>query len=190
MTLPARIHPRQHQLSRISPLRAALQLMLWLAVLPWTSTLEDEPTPAPAQPPGNPPFEYMVTKIEVVDLERSLAFYRDFFGYQEVLRTPVSPAGMVQVYTTRGGHNFRDGLTLVAQRDRAGPIVPGALNTLVFSVTNLRQVLARIAAAGYTITKQPIETRNYPSPVTSSVVIAYVQDPNGYRIEIVEWKPR
>jgi hypothetical protein len=64
-----------------------------------------------------PPFEYMITKIRVADLEKSLEFYSSFFGYKEVLRTPESPAGAVQVYTSKDGCNFRHGLTLVREKD-------------------------------------------------------------------------
>ena len=145
--------------------------------------------PAAAPAGARPPFEYTVTKINVLNLDESVAFYAQFFGYREVLRTKPSPSGMVQVYTTRGGENFRDGLTFVHDPGRTGPLERGALNTLVFSVTDIADVVRRIEAAGYKITRAPFETRGYPTPVTSAAVIAYAADPSGYPVEIVEWKP-
>lgn len=136
-----------------------------------------------------PPFEYMITKINVADLEKSLEFYSSFFGYKEVLRTPVSAAGMVQVYTTKGGRNYQHGLTLVSEQERIAPVVKGALHTIVFSVKDIANLVDRIEAAGYEITMAPRETKNYASSVSSSAVIAYALDPNGYPVEMVEWKP-
>ncbi len=136
-----------------------------------------------------PPFEYMITKINVVDLEKSLEFYSSFFGYKEVLRTPVSPAGVVQVYTTKDGRNFQHGLTLVHEKERNAPVAMGALRTIVFSVHDIAGLVDRIEAAGYEITRAPRETKNYATSVTSSAVIAYALDPNGYPVEMVEWKP-
>ena len=137
----------------------------------------------------HPPFEYMVTKISVVELEESLEFYSSFFGYKEVLRTPVSPAGVVQVYTTKDGLNFQHGLTLVHEKERNVPVAKGALHTIVFSVDDIAGLVDRIEAAGYEITMAPRETKNYATSVTSSAVIAYALDPNGYSVEMVEWKP-
>lgn len=136
-----------------------------------------------------PPFEYMVTKIDVRDLEHSLRFYSEFFGYKEVIRTKPTANGSVQVYTTRGGQNFHDGLTFVYTPGLAlSPGTPG-LHTLVFSIRDLATTLSRLSAAGYTITRPARETRAYVAPESSSVVIAYVEDPNGYSLELVEWKP-
>lgn len=134
-----------------------------------------------------PPFEYMATKIWVHDLEASLAFYETVFGYQQVIRTATSPIGMVQVYTTRGGHDFQDGLTLVYEPDRALPGA-GALHTLVFSVRDLADTIKRIEATSQPITRAPREVTNYASAVSSRVIIAFAEDPNGYAIEIVEWR--
>lgn len=136
-----------------------------------------------------PPFEYMVTKIDVGDLEKSLRFYSEFLGYQEVIRTRPTAEGSIQVYTTRGGQNFRDGLTFVHTPGRAtSPNNPG-LHTLVFSIKNIEATLGKIAAAGYKIIRPARETKAYVTAKSSSVVVAYVADPNGYQVELVEWKP-
>jgi lactoylglutathione lyase len=136
-----------------------------------------------------PPFEYMVTKIDVSDLEKSLRFYSDFLGYQEVIRTRPTPEGSVQVYTTRGGHNFRDGLTFVHTPGRAiSPNNPG-LHTLVFSIKNIDETLRKITSAGYKIVRPARETKAYVTSKSSSVIIAYVADPDGYQVELVEWRP-
>lgn len=136
-----------------------------------------------------PPFEYMVTKIDVSDLDRSLKFYSDFLGYQEVIRTPPTPEGSVQAYTTRGGQNFRDGLTFVYTPGRViSPKNPG-LHTLVFSIKDLNNTLSKMTAAGYPLIRPARETKAYVTETSSSVIIAYVADPDGYQVELVEWRP-
>ena len=137
----------------------------------------------------SPPFEYMVTKIDVGDLEKSLRFYSEFLGYQEVIRTRPAIDGSVQVYTTRGGENFQHGLTFVHTPGRIiSPNNPG-LHTLVFSIKDIIATLNKMNAAGFRTIHSARETKAYVSSKSSSVVIAYVADPNGYQVELVEWKP-
>jgi catechol 2,3-dioxygenase-like lactoylglutathione lyase family enzyme len=135
-----------------------------------------------------PPFEYMITKIVVANLDKSIEFYSRFFGYKEVLRTPRSAAGVINVYTTKGGQNYQHGLTFVHKAGVSKPIEKGALHTIVFSVKDIAGLVNRIEAAGYEITMAPRETKNYSDSVTSSAVIAYALDPDGYPVEMVEWK--
>ena len=147
---------------------------------------------AAAQSPTNtprPPFEYMQIKINVGDLEKSMEFYSTFFGYKEVMRTPVSPSGMINVVTTKNGKDFQDGLIFVHQQGKSAPKDPGALNTILFSVRDISGLIKRLEAAGHKIVSPPTETKNYASSVTSSAVIAYTLDPDGYSVEMVEWKP-
>jgi predicted enzyme related to lactoylglutathione lyase len=63
------------------------------------------------------------------------------------------------------------------------------LHTLVFSIKNIETTLGKIAAAGYKIIRPARETKAYVTEKSSSVVIAYVADPDGYQVELVEWKP-
>jgi len=148
------------------------------------------PSPASAaEEVRKAPFEYLIFKVRVGDLQKSLDFYATFFGYKEVLRTKPSPTGAVQVYLTRGGENFRDGLTLVHDPANPPPADRGALHTIVFSVRDIMGTVKRLEGAGHKITRPPTSTGNYPSPLTSSAVIGYTVDPNGYPVEMVEWKP-
>lgn len=146
-------------------------------------------TALPVASAERPPFEYMVTKIDVRDLDESLRFYSEFLGYREVIRTKPAANGSVQVYTTRGGKNFRDGLTLVHTPGREWKPGSVGLHTLVFSIRDIHDTLRRLSAAGYTITRPAQETQAYATEASSGVVIAYVADPNGYSVELVEWKP-
>ena len=59
----------------------------------------------------------------------------------------------------------------------------------MFSVRDISGLIKRLEAAEHKIVSPPTETKNYASSVTSSAVIAYTLDPDGYSVEMVEWKP-
>lgn len=165
--------------------RLVTSLGLLLSALVWMGV----PRASAAEGARKAPFEYLAVKINVGDLDKTLAFYETFFGFKPAVRTNPSPTGMVQVYTTRGGENFRDGLTFVYEPGKPAPADRGALHTIVLSITDIMGTVKKLEAAGHKITRAPQSTDRYPSPLTSSVVIGYTVDPNGYPIEMVEWKP-
>jgi len=180
MAHAANLHETRRETARSSDIGFA---WLVLIVLAFTSTTKT------AHADEGPPFEYMVTKIDVSDLDKSVRFYSEFLGYKEVIRTRPTPEGSVQVYTTHGGENFRDGLTFVYTPGRTISANNPGLHTLVFSIKNLDETLGKMIAAGHKVLRPPRETKAYVSSKSSSVVIAYVADPDGYQLELVEWKP-
>ncbi|MFI6679359.1 VOC family protein [Kribbella sp. NPDC050470] len=115
----------------------------------------------------------------VSDLERSLAFYRAV-GYTELGTVPFDDGGKL-VWLKLSGETSVS-LELV-HRPAAGPVEPGGFEHLAIEVESLTTTIDRLTTAG--LHPGPPEHPGGPEgPATSWLV-----DPDGYRIELVEWPP-
>lgn len=115
----------------------------------------------------------------VSDLERSLDFYRTV-GYAELGTVPMDDGGKL-VWLKLSGETSVS-LELV-HRPAAGPVETGGFEHLAIEVESLTTTIERLTTAG--LNPGPPQRPGGPEgPATSWLV-----DPDGYRIELVEWPP-
>lgn len=130
---------------------------------------------------------YLLTKIRVNNVDKSLAFYRDFLGYKEVRRVSNDKTGLVEVVISPAGKELESGLVLYyAPAEKWQQHETNAMKNLMISVRNADALNKKLEAAGYKLksSREMKVDRAY----ASSVVITYVTDPDGHLIEMVEWK--
>jgi lactoylglutathione lyase len=113
----------------------------------------------------------------VSDLKRSLTFYTAL-GYQELGRVAFDDDGQLAILS------FPDEpvatLELVYRPD-AGPVEVGGFDHLAIQTDDLAETLATLTGRG--LAPGPLELPGGPEgPQT-----AWLDDPDGYRIELVEW---
>lgn len=125
--------------------------------------------------------------MQVTDLERSLAFYRNVFGFQVIFDKRLEGAEFEQVTATPGAksrmirgliagnsvlqlfwHNWRDA-TEIKQ------------TLLSFEVRDIDTAHARLAARGIDLQSAPVEFDNSWAFV--------MNDPDGHPFELIQWKP-
>ena len=117
------------------------------------------------------------TRYRVADLEKTVAFYRDVLGLEEVRRM-ISPRGSELVYFKAPQS---EELIEICLFDESGPIVVGPdLTHLAFAVDNLEAFLAHSAALGYPLSHGPYHAANS--------TMAFIDAPEGYEIELIERK--
>jgi lactoylglutathione lyase len=117
--------------------------------------------------------------LRVSDLGRSLEFYRTV-GYTELSTVPFDD-GSSLVWLKLPGENSVS-LELV-HKPTAGPVDPGGFEHFAIEVESLDDTVARLTTAG--LRPGAPELPGGPDgPKTSWLV-----DPDGYRIELVEWPP-
>jgi lactoylglutathione lyase len=123
------------------------------------------------------------TMLRVGDLGRSIAFYRDVLGMR-VLRTTDRPE---QKYTLAfvGYGDESEGAVLEltynygVDRYELG----GGYGHVAIEVDDAAAACAAVKAKGGTVTREA-------GPVKGgTTVIAFVQDPDGYKIELIERRP-
>src|SRR5215213_2859507 len=115
--------------------------------------------------------------LRVTHLDRSLAFYTAL-GYAEVGRVPETQFGSLTMLKLPDDPFVS--LELVHDPER--PVKDAsAVNHLVVQVTDLDATIADLAARG--VTADP------PSEPGPGLRTTWLTDPDGYRIELVQWPP-
>jgi len=118
------------------------------------------------------------TRYRVEDLEKTVAFYRDVLGLEQV-RSHESSRGSKLVFFKAPGS---EELIEICQFAKSGPVQVGPdLTHLAFEVEDIEAFGKEIAAKGYPYSEGP-------SAPGSGSRIAFIDAPEGYEIEIIERK--
>ena len=117
--------------------------------------------------------------INVTDIDRTVAFY-EALGLECTSRTDIPHAFEAIVEHPEKGSK----LQLAQQKDAAGPIDMGtAFWKLYVNTDDIEATYAAALAAGATVIRAPERMERWP------VTIAFVADPDGYQVELVQRHP-
>ena len=115
------------------------------------------------------------TRYRVKDLEKTVSFYRDVLGLQEVRRHTSGRGSQLVFFKAPQSEEEIE----ICKFDESGPVVVGPdLTHLAFEVDDLDAFARESAAKGYPLTDGP-----HPS---GSGRIAFIDAPEGYEIELIE----
>jgi catechol 2,3-dioxygenase-like lactoylglutathione lyase family enzyme len=115
--------------------------------------------------------------LRVSDVERSLAFY-GALGYTVVGRVPETAFGSLTMLQLPDDPF----ISLELVHDAARPVTdPSAVNHLVVQTDDLDTTLAALAALD--VRAEP------PAELGGGLRTSWLTDPDGYRIELVQWAP-
>src|ERR1043165_6470589 len=115
------------------------------------------------------------TRYRVRDLEKTVSFYKNILGLQEI-RRQTSGRGSRLVFLKAPGSDEEIEL---CKFDESGPVVVGPdLTHLAFEVDDLDKFAKEAAAKGYPLSDGPHKS--------SSGRIAFIDAPEGYEIELIE----
>jgi lactoylglutathione lyase len=123
------------------------------------------------------PSSYLHTCYRIGDIDRSVAFYEKL-GFEEVRRMPIGDEA-INVFMALPGEDPRLELTYNHGVDSYD--LGTGYNHIAILVDELDATLERLAAAEIQPEKPPYR----PGGRTEGHRIAFVRDPDGYRIEIV-----
>ncbi|HEY4022623.1 MAG TPA: VOC family protein [Pseudonocardiaceae bacterium] len=115
--------------------------------------------------------------LRVADLARSLEFYTGL-GYEVIGKVPETPFGSLTMLALPGDEFVS--IELVHDPAR-GSVDPGGLNHFVIHVESMRDTVAELAVRG--IHAEPPTSPNGSADFWT----AWLTDPDGYRIELVQW---
>lgn len=116
------------------------------------------------------------TRYRVSDLEKTVSFYRDVLGLEEVKRHTSGRGSQLVFFKAPGSEELIE----ICKYDGSGPVVVGPdLTHLAFEVDDLEAFAKHSAALGYPLTDGP-----HTGP--SGSVIAFIDAPEGYEIELIQ----
>jgi lactoylglutathione lyase len=126
-------------------------------------------------------YRYLHTMLRVKNLEESIRFYTDMFGMRELRRNDVPDGKYTLAFLGYGDESTHTVLELTYNYGHDHPYEIGtAFGHLAVSVPDIKAAVEKMRAAGTKITREP-------GPVKfGTTVIAFVEDPDGYKIELIE----
>ena len=126
-------------------------------------------------------FSFLHTMIRVGDLERSVRFYTGLLGMKELRRRDVPEGKYTLVFVGYAPEDTGAAVIELTYNYGVDSYQPGtAFGHLAIGVPDVAATCAALREAGAKITREP-------GPVQfGSTVIAFVEDPDGYKIELIQ----
>ena len=130
-------------------------------------------------------MRFLHTMLRVGDMQRSIDFYTKVLG-MNLLRTTERPEQKYSLAFVGFGKGNAEGqgeIELTHNHGVSSYEMGGAYGHIAIEVPDAYAACDRIRAAGGNVTREagPVKGGN--------TVIAFVQDPDGYKIELIERKP-
>jgi len=122
------------------------------------------------------------TMIRVGDLERSIAFYTEVLGMKLLRRKDYPEGKFTLAFVGYGDESDTAVVELTYNWDRQSYDIGNGFGHIALGVDDIYAVCESIRAKGGTITREPGPMKH------GTTVIAFVKDPDGYSIELIETK--
>jgi lactoylglutathione lyase len=123
------------------------------------------------------------TMLRVGDLERSIRFYSEVLGMQLLSRKDYPDGKFTLAFLGYGKNPEHAEIELTYNWGVDQYDLGTAFGHIALGVEDIYGACERIRAAGGPITREPGPMKH------GTTVIAFVQDPDGYKIELIERKP-
>jgi lactoylglutathione lyase len=125
-------------------------------------------------------FRYLHTMLRVGDLDRSVKFYCDMFGMVELRRRDVPDGKYTLAFLGYADRPEQTELELTYNYGVDKYDLGTGFGHLAIGMPDIYAACERLRVAGAKITREP-------GPVKfGTTVIAFVEDPDGYKIELIQ----
>ena len=125
-------------------------------------------------------FRLLHTMLRVGDLDRSVKFYTELFGMKELRRRDVPEGKFTLCFLGYGEEATHTVLELTYNYGVEKYDIGTAYGHMAIAVPDVRAQCEKLRAAGTRITREPGPLAFAPT------VIAFVEDPDGYKIELIQ----
>jgi len=120
------------------------------------------------------------TMLRVTDLERSLAFYTEVMGMRLLRRQDYPEGRFTLAFVGYGEEADTAVIELTHNWDTDRYELGNAFGHIAIAVDDIRQTCEQVRARGGTITREPGPMKH------GHTLIAFIRDPDGYAIELIE----
>lgn len=128
-------------------------------------------------------FRMLHTMIRVLDLDRSIDFYTRHLGMQVLRRTDYPDGKFTLAFVGYGDEHSNTVIELTHNWDQDLPYDLGTgFGHIAIAVPDIYAVCEQMEHDGVHITRAPGPMKH------GSTVIAFIEDPDGYKIELIEKK--
>ena len=130
------------------------------------------------------PHRLLHTMLRVGDLEQSVAFYRDALGMRELRREDYPDGQFTLVFLGYADEAETSVLELTHNYGEIGYPHGSGFGHIAVAVTDIHAACERLAAMGVGIIR-PAGPMTHAAANGQRDVIAFIEDPDGYRIELI-----
>ena len=124
------------------------------------------------------------TMLRVGDLERSVAFYTDVLGMQLLRRKDYASGRFTLAFLGYGNEKEHTVLELTHNWDTEHYDLGNGYGHIALGVQDIQATCAGIADRGGRLVREPGPMKH------GSTVIAFLEDPDGYKVELIELPAR
>lgn len=125
-------------------------------------------------------MRFLHTMLRVGDLEASKKFYCEAFG-MKVLRESDYPDGKFTLtFLGYGDEKDNTVIELTYNYGKTDYVIGDAFGHLAIGTDDIKGAVEKVRAMGYKVTREPGPMKH------GTTVIAFVEDPTGYKIELIE----
>lgn len=136
--------------------------------------------------PSAIPSRVLYTMVRVRDLDRSIAFYRDALGMRELRRETFTEGRFTLVFIGYGDEASNAVIELTYNWDESGYEHGTGYGHVALEVADIYAACAHLTKKGVKIVREPGPMMFAPDETGAREVIAFIEDPDGYRIELIE----
>ena len=129
-------------------------------------------------------MRFLHTMIRVKDLDESIRFYCDVLGMKLLRRRDYPEGRFTLAFVGCGDESDHTVLELTYNHGRSDYELGDAFGHVALGVDDIHATCERLRAAGARITREPGPMKH------GTTVIAFLEDPNGYKIELIEESSR
>jgi len=123
------------------------------------------------------PLRIMHTCLNVMDLERSIAFYQDLLGLKLTRRFEVKENNAEIAFLEDSDKNA---IELTHWRDKKQLVEGDNFDHIALGVKHLKETIERLRGQGVTIAMEPFTLKG------GTHQIAFIKDPDGNWLELIE----
>jgi len=123
------------------------------------------------------------TMIRVGDLDRSIAFYTEILGMRVLRRTDYPEGRFTLAFVGYGDESDGAVIELTLNWDTPSYDLGNGFGHIALEVPDAYAACAEIKKRGGRVTREAGPMKH------GTTVIAFVEDPDGYKIELIERKP-
>ncbi len=123
----------------------------------------------------------MHTMLRVVDLESSIKFYTDVLDMKELRRKDYPDGKFTLAFIGYGNEDSNTVIELTHNWETKSYEIGDAHGHIAINVNDIYTICEKAKSCGYQVTREP-----GPMKFGGSRNIAFIADPDGYKIELIE----
>jgi lactoylglutathione lyase len=129
------------------------------------------------------PMRLLHTMLRVRDLDETIRFYTEHFGMKLLRRRDYPDGKFTLAFVGYGDEKDHTVLELTYNWGRTEYELGDAFGHIAIGVDDVYAACERLRAAGVRVTREPGPMKH------GTTVIAFVEDPNGYKVELIQGRP-